>query len=134
VDQNTITLTIVGMAVVTYLPRLLPLLILTRKSTRGRQDLCHSERSAAESKNLDKTPSTLSPLVEAWLRYVPAAVLAAMLLPSLLVAEGRANLAWDNLYLWAALPTLGVAWKTRSLFAAVLTGMALVTLGRLWMG
>ena len=119
-DQNTITLTIVGMAVVTYLPRLLPLLILTRNGA-GQTDSARAENS-------------LSPWVEAWLRYVPVAVLAAMLLPSLLVADGRANLAWDNLYLWAALPTLGVAWKTRSLFAAVLTGMAVVALGRLWIG
>lgn len=124
-DQNTITLTIVGMAVVTYLPRLLPLMILTRNRASPDQQDGHS--AAAESKNL-------SPLVEAWLRYVPVAVLAAMLLPSLLVAEGRAHLAWDNLYLWAALPTLGVAWKTRSLFAAVLTGMAVVALARLWIG
>jgi branched-subunit amino acid transport protein len=119
-DQNTITLTIIGMAVVTYLPRLLPVLFLTRNGA-GRADAERSE-------------NTLSPLVEAWLRYVPVAVLAAMLLPSLLVAEGRANLAWGNLYLWAALPTLGMAWRTRSLFAAVLTGMAVVALGRLWMG
>ena len=119
-DQKIITLTIVGMAVVTYVPRLLPLLILTRKG---------AARADAE-----RAESPMSPLIEAWLRYVPVAVLAAMLLPSLLVAEGRANLAWDNLALWAALPTLGVAWKTRSLFAAVLTGMAIVALGRLWMG
>jgi branched-subunit amino acid transport protein len=120
-DQRTITLTIVGMAVVTYLPRLLPVLLLTQGG---------AERAGAE-----RSEKTLSPPVEAWLRYVPVAVLAAMLLPSLVVvADGRANLAWDNFYLWAALPTLGVAWKTRSLFAAVLTGMAVVALGRLWMG
>ena len=118
-DQNTITLTIIGMAIVTYLPRLLPVLILTRNS--------------AKRADVERPENTLSPLVKAWLRYVPVAVLAAMLLPSLLVADGRANLAWDNLYFWAALPTLGVAWKTRSLFAAVLTGMVVVALGRLWM-
>jgi branched-subunit amino acid transport protein len=112
-DHKIVTLTIAGMAVVTYLPRLLPLLFLAQNGEERR---------------------TFSPLVEAWLRYVPVAVLAALLLPSLVVVEGRANLAWDNLYLWAALPTLGVAWKTRSLFAAVLTGMAFVALGRLWSG
>lgn len=112
-DRKTVTLTIAGMAVVTYLPRLLPLLFLTQNGQKRR---------------------AFPPLVETWLRYIPVAVLAALLLPSLVVAEAQANLAWDNLYLWAALPTLGVAWKTRSLFAAVLTGMAVVALGRLWSG
>jgi len=125
VDQHTITLTIIGMAVVTYLPRLLPALILTRRGSRP---------AGSEQSRTGRPAGALPPLVEAWLRYVPAAVLAAMLLPSLLVAEGQAHLAWDNLYLWAALPTLGVAWKTRSLFAAVLTGMAVVALGRMWIG
>ena len=121
-DQKTVTLIIVGMAAVTYLPRLLPLLLLNRRGT---------ERAARQE---ERPARTLAPALEAWLRYVPVAVLSAMLLPSLFIAEGRPHLAWDNLYLWAALPTLGVAWKTRSLFAAVLTGMTVVALGRLWMG
>ena len=109
-DQNIIALTIVGMAAVTYLPRLLPLLLLTRGQAAS---------------------SGLSPWVEAWLRYVPAAVLAAMLLPGLFVAGGRLSLRLDNLYLWAAIPTLLIAWKTRSLVGAVLAGMVIVALGRL---
>ena len=109
-DQTTIALTIVGMAAVTYLPRLLPLLFLTQ----GRD-----------------ASSGLPPWVEAWLRYVPAAVLAAMLLPGLFIADGQVSLRLDNLYLWAAIPTLLIAWKTRSLVGAVLAGMAIVALGRL---
>jgi branched-subunit amino acid transport protein len=112
-DQNAIALTIVGMAVVTYLPRLLPMLLLTRKG--------HSS-------------SGLSPWIEAWLRHVPAAVLAAMLLPSLFIADGQVSLRPDNLHLWAAVPTLLIAWKTRSLFGALVAGMAIVALGRLVLG
>lgn len=100
-----IYLTIAGMALVTYLPRVAPVWFLASRS--------------------------LPPLVVAWLRYVPPAVLAAMLLPSILAPEGTLDPAWNNLYLWAALPTVWVAWKTRSLVGAVLTGMALVALGRL---
>ena len=117
-DQDGVLLTILGMGVVTYLPRLLPLLILTRR------------KRARGSDSSDVMP----PWVEAWLRHVPAAVLAAMLFPSLVIAEGQVNLAWDNLFLWAALPTLWIAWKTRSLFGAVLAGMAVVALGRLLVG
>jgi branched-subunit amino acid transport protein len=107
-SAQAILLTICAMALVTYLPRLLPALLL-----RGRQ---------------------LPAFVTAWLKYVPVAVLAALLLPSLLVSGGSLNLAWNNYYLWAALPAIFTAWKTRSLFATVLVGMALVALARLVFG
>ncbi len=103
--ETTLLITIVGMVLVTYLPRLLPACLL-----RGR---------------------ALPPFIAAWLRYVPAAVLAALLLPSLLVEGGELNLAWNNLYLWAALPAAFVALKRKSLFGTVLTGMGLVALARL---
>lgn len=107
-DQTTVFLTLAGMALVTYLPRLLPAWFL-----RGR---------------------SLPPFLVAWLRYVPVAVLAALLLPSLLVADGGLNFAWVNLYLWAALPAVIVAWKSKNMFATVLTGMVLVALARLVFG
>ncbi len=100
--------TIIGMAFVTYLPRLLPAWFL-----QGRH---------------------IPPFIAAWLRYVPVAVLAALLIPSLLVADGKFNLAWNNLYLWAALPAALVALKTRSMFATVLAGMGVVALARLFIG
>jgi branched-subunit amino acid transport protein len=112
-DQDAIALTIVGMGVVTYLPRLLPMLLLARSG---------------------KTGSGMSPWVESWLRHVPAAVLAAMLLPGLFIAGGQLSVRLDNLYLWAAIPTLLIAWRTHSLVGAVLAGMAIVALGRLFLG
>lgn len=104
-NDQLVLLTMVGMGLVTYLPRLLPAWFL-----RGRK---------------------LHPFIEAWLKYVPVAVLAALLLPSLLVADGQMNLTWNNLYLWAAIPAGVTAWKTRSMFATVLVGMAVVALARL---
>ena len=92
------------MAVVTYLPRLLPTLFLS-----GR---------------------TLRPGIASWLRLVPPAVLAAMLVPSLLVRDNSVELGFDNLFFWAALIAFPVAWKWNSLFATVLVGMGLVALGR----
>jgi branched-subunit amino acid transport protein len=105
-DQQLVFLTIVGMLVVTYLPRLLPVWLFASRS--------------------------LPPLVVAWLRYVPVAVLAAMLVPSLVLTDGKVVSGSGNLYLWAALPTFVVAWKTKSLFGAVLTGMAVVA-GARWL-
>ena len=102
--QEMILLTILGMGLVTYLPRLLPLLALT-------------------GLNLPK-------LLIAWLRYVPPAVLAAMLLPSILLQDGQISLGFDNLFFWAALPTLGVAIWAKSLFPPVIIGMLIVIIGR----
>ena len=50
---------------------------------------------------------------------------------ALLLDGKQLNLGLSNLYLLAAIPTLLVAWKTRSMFGAVITGMALVAAGRL---
>jgi branched-subunit amino acid transport protein len=104
-DQTLVFLTILGMMLVTYLPRLLPIWLLATRSLPG--------------------------IVITWLRYVPAAVLSAMLFPAVLVEDSSLNLSSDNLYLLAFFPTLLVAWKTKSLFLAVITGMALVAFGRL---
>ena len=103
-DQELIFWTILGMAVVTYVPRLLPPLFLSGRN--------------------------LQPLLVAWLRLVPPAVLAAMLAPSLLVKGGRIELGFDNLFFWAALVAFPVAWKSGSLFLTVIVGMGLVALGR----
>ena len=107
-DQKIIFLTILGMGLVTYLPRLMPVLVLSSRS--------------------------LPAVVVDWLRYVPPAVLAALLLPSLLLKEEGLEISIYNLFLVAAIPTFIVAWKTRSLFASVITGMVLVALGRLLSG
>jgi branched-subunit amino acid transport protein len=107
-DQKTILLTIIGMAVVTYLPRVIPLLALA-----GRK---------------------LPDVVIAWLGYVPPAVLAAMLLPTLVISDGQLAIDAGNLFLWAALPTFAAAILTRNLFVPVLVGMAVVIVGRLLMG
>lgn len=107
-DQKTVFLTILGMAVVTYGPRVLPVWILSSRS--------------------------LPPLVVTWIRFVPVAVLSAMLLPALLVPDGRIDLGWHNYFLWAAIPCLLLVWKTRSYFGGILLGMLLVAAARLLFG
>ncbi len=107
-DQRGVLITMLGMLVVTYLPRVLPLWVFASRS--------------------------LPPHVATWLRFVPVAVLAAMLLPSLVLVEGRPSFGFDNLFLWAAIPTFVVAWKTRSLFGSVIVGMVLVAGARFVIG
>jgi branched-subunit amino acid transport protein len=93
------------MGVVTYLPRLLPLWLLSQRSL----------------------PQT----VVAWLRHVPVAMLSALLFPSIVLVGEDLVLYPSNIFLWAAIPTFLVAWRTRNLFASVVVGMLVVAAARL---
>ncbi len=103
-DQELIFYTLLGMMVVTYIPRFFPLLFLSGRS--------------------------LSPFFVSWLKMVPPAVLSAMLFPTLLIRDKQFSIGFDNIYLVGALVAFPVAWKTRSLFGAVFAGMATVALCR----
>ena len=106
-DQDLIFVTIVGMTVVTYLPRLLPVLLMSSRA--------------------------LPRLLEVWLSYVPSAVLAALVAPSLLVDQHKVSFATGNVFLWASIPTVIVAWKTKNLFLSVFLGMGIVAIVRLFL-
>ncbi len=62
------------------------------------------------------------------LAYVPAAVLAALVLPALLRPEGVVDLSVDNLRLIAGLVAGAVAWYSRSVLLTLATGMGLLWL------
>ncbi len=104
-DQKIVFVTILGMALVTYLPRLLPAWLLSSRE--------------------------LPRWLVSWLRNVPVAVLAAMLFPAIATQSSELQIGPQNLFLVAAFPTLLVAIKTRSLFGSVITGVAAVALARL---
>lgn len=65
------------------------------------------------------------PLVKQGLHYVPTAVLTAIVVPGMLLPDGRHwALAWDNAYLLAGLATVLVAALTRHLLATIAGGLA----------
>lgn len=97
---------LVGMGLVTYLPRWLPLQILARR----------------------RLPAWL----EEWLGLIPVAILSALLAPALLLGGAPRSLDWGRPELWVALPTLLFAWKTRSLAGTVLLGMGLFWVVKTW--
>ena len=101
-------MTICGMLVVTYIPRMLPVVALASRN--------------------------MPPVLIRWLGFIPTAVLSALLVPDLVLSKGSLHAGPDNLFLWAALPTLLVAWKTRSFFGTIFTGMVLVAAARWMMG
>jgi branched-subunit amino acid transport protein len=96
---------ILGMALVTYIPRVLPLILLSSKE--------------------------LNPTLLRWLEMIPPAVLAALLAPALFLQTGTNGersifLSLDNTFMLAAIPTFIAGWLTRSFFGAVAVGMAAV--------
>jgi branched-subunit amino acid transport protein len=56
-----------------------------------------------------------------WLRYVPPAVLAALVAPAALAPRGRLEF---GLPAWAVLAGAVVAWRTRSVLWTIVGGMA----------
>ncbi|MBC15516.1 MAG: branched-chain amino acid ABC transporter [Desulfovibrio sp.] len=107
-EEQIVLLTIVGMTLVTYIPRFVPVLAL-------------ASRTLPE------------PLIR-WLSYVPTAVLSAMLVPSLLLKDASFDFSMENYFLWAAIPAFILAWRTKSFFGTVALGMGLVAAGRYFLG
>lgn len=85
----------VGMALVTYLTRFTMLAVLGH--------------------------SAPPPLLRRWLRYVPPAVLAALIVPATLAPQGRVEV---GLPVWSVLAGVIVAWRTRSVLWTILGGLA----------
>ena len=68
--------------------------------------------------------------VERALRFVPAAVLAALAAPAVVVVDGSPAISLANGRLLAAGLAVVVAWRTESVLATIVAGMAtLVGLG-----
>lgn len=95
---------ILGCALVTLLPRVLPMMYLSTESLPG--------------------------VVLRWLSFVPVAVMAALLGPDVLVRDGAFALSFHNIYLAVALPALLVSWWTKSFFGTIAFGMGGVALLR----
>ncbi len=92
-------LCILGMGLVTYIPRWLPL-------------FCLSDR---------RLPLWL---VE-WLTYVPACILSALIFPSIVIDPETGGVDFLQPAFLVAIPTFLFALKTRSLGGTVIVGMAL---------
>ncbi|MFP4477398.1 MAG: AzlD domain-containing protein [Desulfatibacillaceae bacterium] len=99
-------LIVLGMGLVTYIPRLLPLLFFSRRDV----------------------PDWFAD----WLEFVPPAILSALLIPSLVAAD--TGIDFTRRELWVALPTFAVSWFTKSLGGTVLAGMAFYWLSGLFWG
>ncbi len=92
-------LLIAGMSLATYLPRLAPLLFLSRRQ--------------------------LPPWLTEWLDLIPAAILGALVAPAVFASSDPRRLELLRPEFLAAIPTFVFALKTRSLGGTVVFGMLL---------
>jgi len=92
-------LLVLGMGIVTYLPRWVPLILLSRRQ--------------------------LPEWLKQWLDFVPVAVLSALILPAVVTTGDSRHLDVFQPALLVSIPVFIFAWKTRSLAGTVIVGMAL---------
>jgi branched-subunit amino acid transport protein len=69
----------------------------------------------------------MPPMLERALRYVPPAVLVALIVPDLVAHSGGVDLSLGNARLWAGTLAILVAWRTRNIPLTLAVGM-----GTLW--
>lgn len=70
----------------------------------------------------------LPPLLTRALAYVPASVLAALVLPAVVYPDGHADFTLNNPQIPAALIAAWVTWRTRNTLLTLVAGM-----GALWL-
>jgi branched-subunit amino acid transport protein len=68
------------------------------------------------------------------LRFVPVAVLSAIILPELTSPNNTLFLSWRNPELLAGLVAILVAWKTKNVLLTILAGMAALVVFQLVLG
>jgi branched-subunit amino acid transport protein len=97
INQSNYLLIIFGMLSVTYLPRVVPLLFLSKW--------------------------TLPEPLLAFLSLIPITILGALLIPMLLVNDNQLDISFNNTYLIVGCLTCLVALKTKKLGIIVVFGM-----------
>lgn len=70
---------------------------------------------------------------ERWLKYIPVGILAALIMPALLVPEGRLDISWHNPYLLAGIAAALIAYKIRNTIVTMVCGMGIMFILR-WIG
>lgn len=98
--REEVLLIILGSALVTMIPRVMPLMVMSKLNL----------------------PSWLLK----WLDFVPIAVISALIGQQLFVVNDSISLSENYIELLAAIPTFLIAIKTRSLLITVLSGIVAI--------
>jgi branched chain amino acid efflux pump len=107
-DHTEILLTLVGMGIVTYLTRMF---FLISKKDEG-----------------------MPKFVVRSLKFVPVAVLSAIVAPLILAPEGRLTLTYDSPYFIAGFVTFVIAYLSKNLIVTVFGGMAVILIVKFLIG
>lgn len=59
------------------------------------------------------------------LKFIPPAVLTAIIVPAMVMPAGEVDLSLSNAYLVAGIISAVIAWRTRNLLATIVIGMAI---------
>jgi branched-subunit amino acid transport protein len=106
VSPTVVWALIIGMAVINFAERFVPMALVSRLE--------------------------LPRPVLRWLSYVPIAVMGSLFATQVLMPNGTFLTPWSSPWVWAALLTAAVYYKTRSFLGATVAGMAgFVVLSRL---
>lgn len=100
-ENEKLVFLIMGMALVTYIPRIAPAVFFSKK--------------------------VMPEILNQWLEYVPSCIIGALLLSSLFMKEGNLHLAVSNTILLSAIPTVIVAYITKSPVFTVIIGVAIAS-------
>jgi branched-subunit amino acid transport protein len=76
----------------------------------------------------------LPPAINSALKYVPPAVLAAIVVPGALLPEGTLDLSLNNTFLVGAVLAVIIAWRGKNLLLTIVLGMILFWLYRAAVG
>jgi branched-subunit amino acid transport protein len=66
----------------------------------------------------------VAPMAQQALRFVPVAVLSALIAPALFFSSGSLNVSFSNIRLIAGILAILVAWRTKNVLLTIFTGMA----------
>ncbi|HBG22422.1 MAG TPA: AzlD domain-containing protein [Peptococcaceae bacterium] len=101
-DNTSIWLMIIGVSIVSLTPRIFPVAFFSRYDFPA--------------------------VVKEWLSFVAPAVLGGLTAVSILAPLGVIDISIQNIYIWAFLPTIVVAVKTKNLFITLLVGIGTMAL------
>ena len=71
-------------------------------------------------------------IISRGLKYVPTAVLTAIIVPELLLTSGSLDISFGNARLFAGILAGLVAWRTKNVFLTILVGMLALWLVQSW--
>jgi len=66
------------------------------------------------------------------LKFIPAAVLTAIVVPAVIMPNGTTEVTYTNAYLVAGLASALLAWRTKNLLLTIVLGMA-IFIGWRWL-